>query len=71
MSDTISTSTLKITLPDEQWKRLKERAKQLGISLDDLIRIGLEELLRQPDDTFEEMASYLLEKNAELMRRLA
>lgn len=70
MSDVIATSTLKITLPTEQWKQLKEMADDLGISLEDLVRLGLERLLK-PDERVEQAASYVLEKNAELYRRLA
>jgi hypothetical protein len=36
-----------------------------------LARTGVEELLANPDEKFDEAARYVLEKNAELYRRLA
>ena len=67
----LQVSTMKVTLPDEQWLRLKEMAKYLGITLEELVQTGLEEVLKQPDETFKQIADYVLEKNAELYRRLA
>ncbi len=61
---------LTIRLSDTQLSELKEAAKKLGVSVEDLIRVGIEELLSKPDTEFEEAVSYVLQKNAELYRRI-
>ena len=64
-------STLTITLSEDRLTRLQEIASQLNVKAEDLARVGIEELLRQPDETFKQAAEYILSKNAELYRRLA
>jgi hypothetical protein len=36
-----------------------------------LARVGIEELLTRPDEAFKQAAEYVLQKNADLYRRLA
>ena len=64
-------SSITIEMTEERLARLKEVAARLGVSPEDLARMGVEELLANPDEKFEEAARYVLEKNAELYRRLA
>ena len=64
-------TNLTVTLPDTQLSELKEAAKKLGVSVEDLIRVSIDELLSKPDTEFEDAVSYVLQKNAELYRRLA
>ena len=64
-------STLTITLPEDRLTRLQEIASRFNVRAEDLARVGIEELLRQPDETFKQAAEYILSKNAELYRRLA
>jgi hypothetical protein len=64
-------STLTITLSEERFARLKEIATRFNVSAEDLARVGIEELLKQPDEKFAQAVEYLLTKNAELYRRLA
>ena len=64
-------STLTITLSEERLARLKEIATRFNVSAEDLARVGVEELLKQPDEKFTQTVEYLLTKNAELYRRLA
>lgn len=64
-------TTLTVTLPDTQLSELKEAAKKLGVSVEDLIRVSIDELLSKPDTEFDDAVSYVLQKNAELYRRLA
>ena len=59
-----------VTVPDPQLVQLKEKAHRLGITLADLILISLEEILSRPDEEFNQAAEYVLQKNAELYRRL-
>jgi predicted transcriptional regulator len=60
-----------ITLSPDRASKLQELAKEAGRSPEDLLRTQVESWLSQPEDDFEEAASYVLKKNAELYRRLA
>lgn len=60
-----------VQLPAERMARLQERAAQLGVSLEQLVQLSIEELLSQPDEQFQKAAEYVLQKNAELYRRLS
>ena len=64
-------STLTITLSEDRLTRLQEIASRFNVRAEDLARVGIEELLRQPDETFKQAAEYILSKNSELYRRLA
>ena len=64
-------SSITINLQDEQMERLREIANRLGMSVEDLARLSIEEVLAAPDDRFEQAADYVLKKNEELYRRLA
>jgi hypothetical protein len=61
----------KMGLSDAQVAQLYAMAAQLGLAPDVLVRMALSDFLDVPALTFEEAAKYLLEKNAELYRRLA
>ena len=64
-------ATLTVTLPEEKWKQLKEKAEYYGVAPEELLRASLEELLSRPDEAFQQAMAYVLTKNAELYRRLA
>jgi len=64
-------SAITINLSEERMERLREVASRLGVSPEDLARMSVEALLARPDEKFEEAARHVLEKNAELYRRLA
>ncbi|MBA3711030.1 MAG: DNA-binding protein [Pyrinomonadaceae bacterium] len=64
-------SMIIIDLPEERLTKLREIAAGLNISLEDLARVSIEELLAQPEKQFEQAVRYVLEKNAELYRRLS
>ena len=64
-------SLITINLQDEQVVRLQEIANRLGISVEDLARMSIVELLAAPDERFEQAADYVLKKNEDLYRRLA
>ena len=63
--------TITIELSEEQLRYLSEIARQLGIRPEELVRASIQDLLARPDQAFEQAVSYVLEKNAELYRRLA
>lgn len=60
-----------VTVPDTKMVQLKEKAARLGISLTDLVLLSIEEMLSQPNEEFSKTAEYVLQKNADLYRRLA
>ena len=60
-----------IPLSEEQLEQLKERARQMGVTPEELARATLEGWLTRPQEDFTRAAQYVLHKNAELYRRLA
>lgn len=60
-----------ITLSDDRIAQLQEMATRFQVSPEELVRIGIEELLTRPDDAFQRAVTEVLKKNAELYRRLA
>lgn len=64
-------STITISVSDDRLSKLREVAARLNITPEDLVRVSIDELLARPDDAFEKVASYVLDKNSELYRRLA
>jgi hypothetical protein len=67
----VNMSTITITLPGDGLLKLKERAAYFSVSPEDLVRVSIEELLTRPEEAFQQTADYVLQKNAELYRRLA
>ncbi|NOZ57857.1 MAG: DNA-binding protein [Calditrichaeota bacterium] len=64
-------ATLRVTLSEEKWIQLKEKADRYHVTPEELFRVTLEELLTLPDEAFRQAVDYVLTKNAELYRRLA
>jgi nucleotide-binding universal stress UspA family protein len=63
--------TINIPIPETYLKKLEERAKSLGITPQELARIGIEEVLRSPDPKILEILEQIIEEDDELLRRLA
>ncbi|MBD2472370.1 DNA-binding protein [Nostoc sp. FACHB-145] len=64
-------AAITINLTEEQLQKLQELAQKLGASPEVLLSAFLEDLLNHPKNEFNQAASYLLRKNAELYLRLA
>ena len=64
-------NTITITIPDDRLVKLQETATRLGVSLEELILMGIEEVLNQPEEDFQGAVDYVLQKNAKLYQRLA
>ncbi|GEM_PF-3270325 len=64
-------TALNIEISEQDLQQLRERAEQLGLSIHDLARASILDLIRTRDADFEAAAARVLEKNAELYRRLA
>jgi FtsZ-binding cell division protein ZapB len=62
--------TLEVHLPDEVASRLERAAIDRGVSVEQLVQMSVEEKIER-DAQFETAASQVLEKNAELYRRLS
>jgi hypothetical protein len=64
-------NTITITIPDDRLVKLQETATHLGVSVEELILIGVEQVLNQPEENFQGAVDYILNKNTELYQRLA
>jgi hypothetical protein len=67
----VSMTTITIALPDDRLLKLKEMATRFGVAPEELVRVSIEELLTRPEEALERAIDYVLNKNAELYRRLA
>jgi len=64
-------TTITISLPDDRLQKLKEIATRFSVAPEELVRVSIEELLTRPEEDFRRALEYVLNKNAELYRRLA
>lgn len=64
-------ASITIDLSDSQFQKLQELAKVYGIPAEVLLRASIEDWLSSPKANFTQAAEYVLQKNAELYRRLA
>jgi predicted transcriptional regulator len=64
-------NAITVTLSDDRLAQLQEIATRFQVSPEELVRVGVEELLAHPDDVFQQVVEAVLQKNAELYRRLA
>ena len=62
---------LVIDLTEDQRQRLEAVARPLGVSVEELARAALVDLLSRPEPEFEAAVDEALKKNVELYRRLA
>lgn len=60
-----------IELPSAQATQLENEAKRLGVSIEELARAAVTDLLAAPDAAFQSAAKRILAQNLELYRRLA
>ena len=63
--------TITIMLPDERLSKLEDRAADLGITREELVKLSVDELLAKTDEAFEQAISRVLDKNRDLYERLA
>jgi hypothetical protein len=62
---------LPVELTESQIESLRQRAKTLGISAEQLAAAAVVDLVSQPAEDFGKAAARVLSKNGELYRRLA
>jgi hypothetical protein len=63
--------TITITLPEEKATKIREIAKNMNIAPEELIKVGIEDLISIPEDEIRKAMSYVVEKNKGLYIRLA
>jgi predicted transcriptional regulator len=63
--------TLNLELDEQQTQRLQEAARRLNVSVSDLAKAAINDLLARSDNDFERAAERVLRKNTELYKRLA
>ena len=64
-------TTITIEVPNERLQKLREMAQRLGVSMEELVQVSVEDMLTQPEEQFRKAAQYVLKKNKELYKRLA
>ena len=62
---------LTISLSDEELQRLETLGKREGLTVEQIVHLGINDFIGQPDDAFRAAAKRVMEKNAELYRRLS
>ena len=63
--------TLNTNLDEQQAQRPQESAHRFNVSVSDLAEAAINDLIAKPEADFEDAATRVLKKNAELYRRLA
>ncbi|BAU05269.1 DNA-binding protein [Fischerella major NIES-592] len=64
-------NSITIQIPDEDLEKLQATATRLGVSIEELVLMGVEQLLKQSEVSFQDAMDYVLKKNTELYKRLA
>ena len=60
-----------VELSEEEADHLRAAAERLGVCPEDLARAGVADLLKRPEEAFQNALEYVLRKNEDLYRRLA
>lgn len=64
-------AAITIDLSDSQFQKLRDLAAVHSVTVEVLLKVGLEDWLNSQNSKFVDAANYVLTKNAELYRRLA
>ncbi len=64
-------ASITINLSDNQFQKLQDLARVYGIPPESLLSASIEDWLSSPKSDFTQAAEYVINKNAELYRRLA
>ena len=67
----VSMETITITVTNDRLSKLREVASDFNVTIEELIRLSIENLLLQPEAAFQRAMEYTLNKNRELYQRLA
>ena len=64
-------ATVTLSLSDEEMRRLEDLSRREGLTVEQMVRLGINDFIGQPEDSFRTAARRVMEKNAELYRRLS
>ena len=64
-------ANITVTVSEDRLQKLEEIAARFQVTLEDLVRVSLEEMLTSPDENFRDALNHVLNKNADLYQRLA
>jgi antitoxin FitA len=64
-------TVIPIPLSEDRLARLQAWAEEAGLTPEEFLRRRIDRLLDGPEERFSRAADYVLQKNAELYRRLA
>ncbi|TKB75785.1 MAG: ribbon-helix-helix protein, CopG family [Nitrospira sp.] len=59
-------TSITVSLTDEEIRRLEELSRREGLTVGQMIRLGINVVIAQPDESFRTAANRVMEKNAEL-----
>jgi antitoxin FitA len=63
--------SLEVQIEDPTVDRLEAAAEKLGVTLEELLRVSVEEKLARLDESFRAAVDEVIAKNSELYKRLA
>lgn len=64
-------TSVTVPLSDDEMRRLEELSKREGLTVEQMVRMGIHDFISQPDEAFRAAAKRVMDKNADLYRRLA
>jgi len=64
-------TTATVPHSDEEMHRLEELSKREGLTVEQMVRLGINDFIGQPEATFRAAAKRKLGENSELYRRLS
>lgn len=62
--------TITITITDDRLLKLEATATNMGVSVEELLLMGVEAVVNQPEVSFHNAMTYVINKNTELYQRL-
>ena len=63
-------ATIRVDVTEEQLAKLQQLAEPLGVSVEEIARLGLQHAMLEEEDDFLRAARRVLTKNEELCRRM-
>ncbi len=64
-------TSITLDIAEEHLKALQARAQSLGITLEDLVRLSIQDIIHRPSSEVQRAIDYVTRKNSELYQRLA
>ena len=64
-------TTVTVSLSDDEMRRLEELSKREGLTVEQMVRLDINDFIGQPDESFRTAAKRVMERNAELYKRLS